>query len=366
MIEPNKTTLVIGAGAHVPYGFPTGEQLLERIKQMHPGYPRAGLSPVEYQRIEQSNAFLQNQITNEVIARKIIKAPHEGYDKNQLKNDVYAKLCEFINDLGESGVHSIDTFLAQYIAEKKDEDYAQIGKLIIAFLILDFEKNKNIAFLKHDWIHFIIKSFFMDKEKLDAFLENPPNIVTFNYDNLFERIIIGNLKKFHGYTDELCKEAIAKINIKHVYGDVGSAFLPHLTDQLTYALENIRVIGEERNKAQNDQEIATIRKSIEATPTVIFLGFGFDRQNLNLLFPKISRKHFEDHVTCYSTNINLSQFSINQINAENGFYISFGHEAEHGKISCTTLLTEKVTLFEDPDVGVNDFYNEPLDVEDDY
>jgi len=100
MIE-NKTVLVLGAGASVPFGFPTGQGLKDQVCAQTLQYPE-----------------------------KIQLLETLGFDKN--------KIARFRTALENSGRSSVDAFL------EYREDFLDIGKTAISATLLPFEKTTGL------------------------------------------------------------------------------------------------------------------------------------------------------------------------------------------------------------------------------
>lgn len=251
----------------------------------------------------------------------------------------------FIEQFAGANVPSIDTYLAKYIKEhKSDIDYPVIGKFLIASIIYDYEIDYPVNFLDYDWIQFIIHNFLIDPIKRDSFFNNPPKIITFNYDNLFERFIYEHLVNYHNFSNEESIALIKKLNIIHVYGHTNSLETTSYEEIIKYSLANIRVVGEERNTM--DDVSSTICGFWRNIHHVYFLGFGFDTQNMNILFGK-GRGGYNDYFkTLRSTNIGLSKFRKSKIIDEFKMPIKFEIMSDE-QINSLYLISEKEPLFKD-------------------
>ena len=139
------TVFVIGAGAHVPYGFPTGVGLKE-----------------------------------DILSISVDELPWERRNP-AYRQVVQHQLDRFKQDFANSGEPSIDAFL------ENRKDYLEIGKFCIAAKIISYEASNRIEdYVKtkgrgQDWLVWFI-SQFLRTTKLEDFGKNPISFVTFNYD----------------------------------------------------------------------------------------------------------------------------------------------------------------------------------------
>jgi len=123
---------------------------------------------------------------------------------------------------------------------------------------------------------------------IEKFKENKINIITFNYDRSLENFLEKSL--FYSFSEVRDKLAIflSVIKIVHVYGkicnlqwediDYGIKYSSNRLLELAINLkDNIQIIYEERkNKLQ-------IQDMFKSATKVLFLGFGYSKENLNAL-----------------------------------------------------------------------------------
>jgi hypothetical protein len=260
-----KTVFIIGAGASKPYGYPTGKELREKIIS---GYNRW---------------------------KELLYPSWHQIGEN------------FLETFRKSGNVSIDLFLS------RNPEFRDVGKVAIVKTIADCEHHSKFGDKmeksEEDWYSFIFQE--MTKEIATAkdfglFAENKITFIIFNYDRSFEYYLEECfLNSFQSVKKEEIYEVLRKIPIYHVYGQV--AYLPWQKqnegfryNQITFNNEqstkeimiklskNIHVIGEERQGIDTSLKQAQIGEAEK----VFFLGFGFAKENLevlnlpNLLQPK--------------------------------------------------------------------------------
>ena len=363
MLLNDGTTLIIGAGAHKPYGFPTSKELKRVLQTMHPDCPR---TEDENGKMTKSLRFALNEYP-EIASRLRIFLPPEAKTFNlpgcqlaSISDDQIEKiLLNFIEAFGGSQVPSIDRFLAKCI-ERKDEHYVMAGKFLIALVINVYERSTNISFAKDDWIQFFISNLLADTDKLNLFRERPPKIITFNYDILFERSFVSHLIHYHGWSESDAWNFVNAMDIIHVYGKVEYFDLksddsdPSADDlnKIRHSIRNIKVIV--KNDDRDGEIYKKIQDSIRKSACVYFLGFGFDEQNMEVLFGKPrelepdnykytpqtpSNNVRREKIRFLSTNIGLSSYEIQSIKSQ---YPSLGIDFFEGEqIDALTLLKEK-------------------------
>ena len=249
------TVLVLGAGASVPFGFPTGLGLVAQI----------------------CNANYRN---------------HESI--SPLKE----QFPLFQDALRKSGLSSIDSFL-----ENRVDDFAEIGKRTICREILSIERygksvSKKETYLKPvyesnlfgfdgNWYRQLRDLLGLDTDKFGANLA----IITFNYDRSLEQFIFTSIKNSFKLSDEECASLLSRIKIVHVYGSVGELDWQNLDSGIEYgadpkseaiisrAANNINVIR--KDEIPHTFEQAT--DLLQQAQFIYFFGFGFNEDNIKRL-----------------------------------------------------------------------------------
>lgn len=253
------TTLVLGAGASMPYGFPSGSTLRE---------------------------WLCDPDTLRDLQIK--------FNEEDIK-----VFCEtFLH----SGMQSIDAFLARRGAHSLYPPYdnasagqrtfSDIGKAAIALKLIECEEHNSLFNTKEDhWYQYLWTSL---SDSLSDFGKNKLSIITFNYDRSLEHYLLTALQHSFGINEKQASEQLKKIPIIHVYGQL--AELPHICadgaesrffkpdiSNLAYidaAARGIKVIDEGRN---DDSVFGKAQKYLSEAERICFLGFGFDETNVHRL-----------------------------------------------------------------------------------
>lgn len=263
-----KTLFVLGAGASVPYGYPTGEELRKFIcTEMQKDF--AGYFGVE-------NDIELNQPRSNV-------------------SNLNRRFNVFCDAFKRSSRPSIDLFLAT------NPQYLEIGKLAIVRSLIHYENNsvfrEDMADNKQDWYSYLYRRMvdsLITPESHSRFKENNVSFITFNYDRSLEYFIFDSLcNSFSEYKISInasIENEITKIlpfPIIHVHGELaplkldgaGYCYRAKILDEDDKLLvKNIKIIYEQ--SATINEEA---RKLIREADRIFFLGFGYADENLKIL-----------------------------------------------------------------------------------
>src|SRR6266498_4216063 len=178
MIE-KKTVLVLGAGASIPYGFPTGKQLLEEIVFI------AGHSPTPVETSLRECGFPRDFIS------------------------------DFVNELNRSGRKSVDAFL-----EHRTE-FERIGKAAMIAVLIPKEGQSRL-FDRSNNEHWYEYLFDKMGSSFDEICRNKLSIITFNYDRSLDYFLLNAIKSSFKRDENDCLSVLNNIPIVHVHGQLGS------------------------------------------------------------------------------------------------------------------------------------------------
>lgn len=240
------TVFVLGAGASYPYGFPTGEGLVNDIITLA-------------SRTQTPDAFLYNDCTEKDVKR-------------------------FAQDLADSDPPSVDAFL------EHRPDFLRIGKLAICLSLIPKERDVTLtrdyrqgsSLGKTCWYQYLWNLMAAEK---GGFGKNQVSFVTMNYDRSLERYFFLRLKAKHQYADDdQCFEELYQLRFVHVYGSLGDErFVEDSFNRLTPSISDVRrssnrlrIIHEETTEAPYLTEAT---KLLTGAEVMCFLGYGFHRLN---------------------------------------------------------------------------------------
>jgi hypothetical protein len=240
-------TLILGAGASIPYGFPSGRDLVAQALTLNPSNTatRLGFAP--------------------------------------------GSIASFVADLRSSMSDSIDAFL------ETREDYLDVGKAVIADLLIPSERSDLLGLTaapQSRWYDYLWKMLRTPtKEQLR---ENGLRVVTYNYDRSLEFALLRAVQATYHVTADEAAQLLSCIPIVHVHGTLGQ--LPGLMlagsaptrsydplvnlKTIEAAQRSIKIIHE---NIDDSDELAHARRLIEESSTVVFLGFGFHQRNVERL-----------------------------------------------------------------------------------
>ena len=272
------TVLILGAGASSPYGFPTGEQLLENVHD--------------------------DLVKNE-----------RYYQELGFPGDL---IISFRKDLLYSARYSVDAFL------EKREEFIILGKAAIARILIPFENTSNLFPAqpkRGNWYKLIFNKLDTD---FDDFDKNSLSVITFNYDRSFEQYLITAMMTNYKKAPEECAAKLNSIPIVHVYGKLGA--LPFQDESLTREYEpninppdllavseGIKIISERSSEVT--EEFTKAKKLISAASRekVVFLGFGYHDDNLKRI-----GKDFLDSKYPIGSSFKLKRAKRQEINGKWG------------------------------------------------
>ncbi len=256
MIE-KETVLILGAGASIVYGYPSGNELVNQIC-----------------------TNLKTPYTDRDFTQQI----HTFIDLDFRPKDTIT----FRNALANCAKDTIDEFLTT------NPSFDKIGKHAIAMEIIRCEHQLKLTEsgnTSNNWYKYLFTAMTNGQNKIDTFPNNKISFITFNYDRSLEQFFYTALKNnYHGTPDEIIFDILKKIPIIHVHGQVGKMpwqgenfrhYQPSVDcDNIKKGASGIITINEADEELP---EFIKARKLILNAKEVIFLGFGFDSTNIKHL-----------------------------------------------------------------------------------
>jgi hypothetical protein len=279
-----KTVFVLGAGTSVDFGFPSGATLLGQIRQsldfkfdhMRP-WPTQGDA-----RIFEALKLHFKEQTNFESTNRIILAGHK---------------------LVQSSEHAIS--IDNAIDTLEDDDVAFAGKLGIASNILSAEAGfrkqlagaddpRTLSFgsLSNSWLPMFLQLLTVDVRgsQIDNIF-NKISFVNFNYDRVLDFALPEMLARHYSVGVESIQNIYKNLKMFRPYGRVGrlkwesgSEDVVEFGDQsaslIAKAASGLKTFTEQ---ISDDNLLLAVKEELDSAERVVFLGFGYHRQNIKLL-----------------------------------------------------------------------------------
>ncbi len=256
-----KITLILGAGASRPYGFPTAGELREILVHKN------------RDRVEKILADLRapERLWDEACGH---------LDTNFKQDEIKAFQDEFYYAQSES----IDEFVL-----KRGEPFAKIARHALAAVFLLCEK---AAKVDGDWYRLLRRFLIRDQPQLEA---EHLQLITFNYERSFEFFFWKAIQHTFGLREGIAYDAILKVRIHHVYGTLGNLRQAKPTIPVpwgSFSPETISAAADQLGLASSrvpslPNEVAEF---LRTSDFVLFLGFGFWPENVELIRPELKRE----------------------------------------------------------------------------
>jgi hypothetical protein len=279
MFKPN-TLLIVGAGASAEVGLPVGTELVEQIAGIL-SFSRDELTG----RLPEHNDFVR-ELMNRAGSEKL-----PAYERAAV---------QMIR--GMRSAESVD----RYIDRFSDDDCVRtLGKAAIVKAI-SFKERKSDLFgdkgeairgrskIDDTWYWTFAKMLFegVGRSRLEAVFEGL-SIVCFNYDRCIEHFLTNELMRSYHLKRREAAELVSRLTIWHPYGTIaqldtqdvngiGFGQNENAAGRCFQLSSRIKTFTE---KHEDRATIEAIRTRIRAAETVVFLGFGFYEQNLQLIEP---------------------------------------------------------------------------------
>jgi hypothetical protein len=237
MLDP--TVFVLGAGASMPYGLPSGSDL-------------------------------KKLVVSELREHSPLSAPEQlllglGFEQGAID--------EFREDLADNIRPSIDAFL-QIPAKKR---YDQIARAAMAAVLLPYEHRACRATADGDWYRYLFNGLLPDDPSL---LTNGLNlkVVTLNFDRTFEAYLTHCLDASFGVprseAEGLARDIVPVVQVHgSLAGDYSwstEGYAGNVGD-VRDSVNAIRVVGDDLNEGA----VKSAVQWLEQAEVVCFLGFGF-------------------------------------------------------------------------------------------
>jgi hypothetical protein len=295
-----RTVLVLGAGSSVEFNLPAGEGLAKSIAQKtYFWFDESGI-------IQTGDFDLYRLLRNRFPEHNSVLLAGRRIGEGLLLS------------------RSIDDYLYNH---GHDAVVLGVGKASIVHSILEAESNSTLmdfgirepgasarALEKHSetWIQKLFSFLQTGIRRGDVHrIFDGISIINFNYDRCVETYFYHALQLAYGIGPEEAADVISTLDITHPYGQVGKlpwqnpasgigfGELPR-DDRLLRLADEIKTFTEQ---AHDDSEKEHWRDVIGSCEQIVFLGFGFHQQNVDLISLENNLEKYPDvYATVYKTS----------------------------------------------------------------
>ncbi|WP_295708998.1 hypothetical protein [uncultured Brevundimonas sp.] len=285
-----RTTLIIGAGCSAEYKLPIGDGLKDHIADE---LGRMG-------RQDRNNGFvvISSRGSDEVLLNAVVQAGQRrrARDWHVIANGMAP---------GIRHASSIDRYLHLH---RDNEAIVTIGKVAIARSILAAEQDshlgrdsidlpgiKNALGGQPHWLQQLVFRLQEDVslESMMSMFSNM-TIITFNYDRIIEHYLFHAVQDLGGFDPQTAAQIMTGLKIIHPYGKIGRLpWQKEPGDALPFghwenlhwetviqAGERLRTFTE---TIEEDDLIDAIKGAVNHAEQIVFMGFSFLPQNLDLM-----------------------------------------------------------------------------------
>jgi len=277
----SKTVFVVGAGASCELGFPSGAQLLEQIANS-------------------LDIYFDNRNQMQRGDTRLYHAFQEFARQSSGPLNDFQFAGWRIRDAAKLGL-SIDNVIHQFA---DDVLVARVAKLAIARNILKAEEsshflrlntelrppNIDLGSIRNTWLGGLAQLLVQDvtRSEAECVFDNLA-IISFNYDRSIRRFLPFALSSQFGMSTEESQQISKQLSIFHPYGSLGplpweasggTGFGDADHASLIDVSDRIRTFTEQ---VEETESLASMRQALSEARQIVFLGFGYHRQNMTLL-----------------------------------------------------------------------------------
>jgi hypothetical protein len=273
---------IIGAGCSVPYGFPTGTMLMQKLKNFDYGrkFPRDPndssdifLVDLYQEHFGYSSTDNKRQYGKD-YAWVLPYTEHENF-YNQLMDGI---VLPFSQSIRRSMMVSTDEFLKNRLSQEKSNE-VDFGKRLIAYEILKAEQTSRLWNI--DWIQHLLSR--IDQQPNWKEILKQTVFLTFNYDRVLEYCIFLYLTSDKQYADATAHAFIKEMQILHVNGFIGPLekipFGAVENGKYQEIAKRMETVWEKRlNRDEFEKE--KYQDLLKNAQRVYFMGFSYIPDNL--------------------------------------------------------------------------------------
>ncbi len=338
----SKTTFVVGAGASNEAGLPTGRELTATI---------AGMIDIKFDDD-------LTQISGDRVIYEALREHVRGEDGGDGDIYDYQQAGWFIKDAMPQA-SSIDSFIDTH---QDNEKVKLCGKLAIVRSILAEERNSRLFFddrnpdaklnfesIEETWYNTFFQMLVVGctKDNLRNLFNNVSFII-FNYDRCVEHFLFNAVQNYYGIEPAEAAILMQALRIIHPYGFVGELPWQADTNSIPFGsaiqagdlLSHAGKIKTYSERIGDEGAITTLHQLLIDADTIVFLGFAFHDENMNLMTsgaPNRLRRVFGTARGISDSDRGVIQDQISQIFKKNGG--SFSIELRQG-LHCHQIFDE--------------------------
>jgi len=332
---------VIGAGSSVPYGFPTGVQLMQELKDFEYKYDKSHYN--------EPNDYLFRRYPEKISPKELARNIGFPFQYTGVVLLIHNIIKEFSTTIKKSVMVSIDEFLKNRL-EHSGLDLADFGKRLIASRILYYENQSEISrkikiFNKYstiapidyskyeavtefngisdiDWIQHLLSRVDQTDDWQGTLLNTI--FLTFNYDRLLEQMLFNYITCDKQESQKTALAFIDSLNIFHVNGCIGNlndiSFGKIADVDYEKASQRMETVWEKMKNKNRSDDIKKYKKYVQSADRIYFLGFSYIYENLKSI--GIERKgEILKNKEIYGSAFGLSFQTLKRINSYLGIDI---------------------------------------------
>jgi hypothetical protein len=310
----SETVFILGAGSSEEVGLPIGSRLKEYIA-----------SEVDIKFDQWGTKLISgNQNIVDALGRKTSTSNGRSGSITPYLHSAWR-----IRDALPQAI-SIDNFLDAFSGNDKIE---LCGKLGIVASILKAERSSSLMLsdqhesrinfdnVSSTWFSglFQLLTENVNRLQVDSIFDNI-SIINFNYDRCVEHFLDLSLQNYYGLTPNESASVLSKLNVLHPYGLIGQ--LPtqqvQFTGQVPFGSKNCDLLASANliktfsEQIEEQSALYSVKDTIRKAQKLVFLGFAFHRQNLELLSPTSEC----DVKAVYSTAFGVSKSDCQVVEGE--------------------------------------------------
>lgn len=285
---------IIGAGCSVPYGFPTGRDLMQNLKDSFYGSENLdipSIPPPSYLFNLYPEIFGKYQ---DYTKSREVGGQYAFHVENITSRKIHETIAPFAKSIRHSMMVSTDEFLKNRLSQEKSEE-ADFGKRLIAREILDAERESEVQYDSDDgkvktkkywlgnidWIQHLLSR--IDQQDNWKEILKQTVFLTFNYDRVLEYCIFLYLTSDKQYADADAHAFIKELQIHHVNGFIGSLeeipFGVVENGKYQEIAKRMETVWEKRQN-RDESEKEKYQGFLKNAQRVYFMGFSYIPDNL--------------------------------------------------------------------------------------